>query len=227
MELSVKHTIMDVLPKLEQFTSRQAPFAIAKALTSTAKEVQAGLTGALPATFDRPTAWTRKAFAFKRAEKTDLTAWVFAKDSQAKYLRWQVQGGKRRVKGFEKRFDAMVRGEQPKGQALVPTRNVRLDASGNVSLATIRKMSQERNSSGKVGRYFIGQPKGAGKNAGLPAGIYARMNRNKRIELQMAFVQEPTYRKRLDMPGIGKRVVDQRFVANLRDAWAQAIRTAR
>lgn len=226
MQISVQHNIMAVMPKLDQFTSRQAPFAIAKALTSTAKLVQGELTAALPTAFDRPSAWTRKAFAIKPARKDTLTSWVFAKDSQARYLRYGVQGGQRKVKGFEKRFDALVKGEEPTGKALVPMRNVKLDAQGNVSLATIKRLSQT-NSSGKVGRYFVGKPKGAGKNAGAPIGVYARMNNNKRLQLQMAFVQEPTYRKRLDMQGIGARVVRARFANELRDAWALALKTAR
>lgn len=226
MEISVKHDVFNVLPKLAQFSSRQAPFAIAKALTSTAKQVQGALTTALPTAFNRPTSWTRRAFAITPARKDGLTAFVFAKDSQARYLKFGVRGGKRRVKGFEKKFDSLVRGEQPDGQALVPTRNVRLDSQGNVSLATIKRLSQT-NSSGKVGRYFVGKPKGAASNAGRPVGVYARIGNNKRLELQLAFVQQPTYRKRLDMSGIGGRVVRERFASNLRDSWAAAVRTAR
>jgi hypothetical protein len=226
MEISVQHNIMDVLPELDRFTSRQAPFAIAKALTTTAKQVQGQLTSALPTAFNRPTAWTRRAFAITPARKDTLTSWVFAKDSQARYLKFGVQGGRRRVKGFEKRFDGMVKGEKPDGQALVPTRNVRLDAQGNVSLATIKRMSQT-NSTGKVGRYFVGKPKGGGRNADLPVGVYARMGNNKRLEMQFAFMREPAYRKRLDMQGIGARTVRERFAANLRDSYAAAVRTAR
>lgn len=227
MEISVKHDVFKVLPKLEKFTSKQAPFAIAKALTNTAKNVQGELTTALPTAFNRPTAWTRRAFAITPARKDGLTAWVFAKDSQARYLKFGVRGGKRRVKGFEKRFEGMVQGEKPQGQALVPTRNVRLDSQGNVSMATIKRLSQAKNTSGKVGRYFVGKPKGGGANAGSPVGVYARIGNNKRIQLQMAFVEQPTYRKRLDMSGIGARVVRERFVSHLRASYAAAIRTAR
>lgn len=229
MELSVKHDIFKVLPKLEQFTSRQAPFAIAKALTATAKLVQGEVTAALPTAFDRPSAWTRKAFSMKRAEKSDLTAWVFAKDSQAKYLKPGVRGGARRVKGFEKRINAATEADdQAHAQKLVPTRNVRLDAQGNVSLATIRRIAAQANASkGGSKRYFVGQPKGDGANAGRGYGIYERTNKGKRIRALMVFAEPKGYRKRLDMPGIGARVVRREFVPQLQQAWAQAMRTAR
>lgn len=225
MELSVSSTIARVLPQLDQFTSRQAPFAIAKALTATAKAVQAELTKRTPTVFDKPNAFTRKAWAIQRADKQNLTAWVFAKDKQALYLKAQVQGGTRRIKGFEKKFGAV--GEHGPEDALVPTRNIRLDSTGGVSLAAIKRMSQGMNSSGKVGRYFVGKPKGEGKNAARGWGIYARVGNNQRLQAVMVFTKKPTYTPRLDMNAIGERVVNAQFVGELEAAWAQAIRTAR
>lgn len=225
MEISLKHTIKQVMPKLEQFTSRQAPFVIAKALTNTAQDVRKAYGAATPAVFDRPNAFTRGAWAMQPARKADLTAYVFAKDKQARYLKFQVQGGGRRIKGFEKRFGAI--GEHGPDDALVPTRNVRLDASGGVSLATIKRMQQQMTGGGKVGRYFLGKPKGGGKNAGRGVGIYARVAGNKKLEALMVFASTPRYSKRFDMRGIGKRTINGVFEARLKDAWAYALRTAR
>lgn len=228
MQISVESTIRTVLPKLNQFSSRQAPFTIAKALTSTAKAVQDELTKQLPNAFDRPNAFTRRAFAYTPARKDGLTAWVFAKDKQAKYLKFGVQGGGRRVKAFERRTGADTNADEIAGtQKLVPTRNVKLDQYGGVSLATIKRITQQKNSTGKYGRYFIGQPKGGGKNAGLSPGIYERYGNNKRIRALMVFVEPKAYRKRLDMQGIGGRVVRATFEDELRRAWAYALRTAR
>ncbi len=227
MNISVQSNISEVMPKLAQFTSKQAPFAIAKALTSTAKLVQSEISGQLPSVFDRPNPFTRRAFAIKPANKATLEAFVFAKDKQARYLKFQVQGGGRRVKGFEKRFGGEVAGQRPSSLTLVPGKAIKRDQFGGVSLATIKRMSTEKNSSGKVGRYFIGKPKGGGSNAGMPIGIYARTNNNKKIQLQMAFVDTPHYRKRLDMVGIGSRVIRKSFNDQLIAAWAQAMRTAR
>lgn len=224
MQITVTSTIAQVMPKLAQFTSRQAPFTIAKALTSTAKLVQAELTQQLPTAFDRPNAFTRRAFAVQAARKDGLQAIVFAKDQQARYLRFGVQGGGRRVKGFERRTAAGTQGDEQAGtQKLVPTRNVKLDQFGGVSLAAIKRMTQQTNSTGKYGRYFIGTPKGSNR----PAGIYERHGNNKRLKALMLFAEPKAYRKRLDMQGIGSRVVRARFEDELRKAWAYAMRTAR
>lgn len=223
MQITVTSTIAQVMPQLEKFTSRQAPFAIAKALTSTAKLVQAELTQQLPTAFDRPNAFTRRAFAVKAARKDGLEAIVFAKDKQARYLKFGVQGGGRRVKAFEKRTAAGTQGDEQAGtQKLVPTRNVKLDQFGGVSLAAIKRMTSQ-TMAGKHQRYFIGTPKGGNR----PAGIYERMGRNGKLKALMLFAEPKAYTKRLDMQGIGSRVVRSRFEAELRQAWAYAIRTSR
>ena len=225
MNISVESNIRQVMPQLEQFTSRQAPFTIAKALTNTAQLVRDEFKTQTPVAFDRPNAFTRNAWAMQKADKQTLTAMVFAKDQQARYLKFQVQGGQRRIKGFEKKFDSM--GKHGPDNALVPTRNIKLDSTGGVSLATIKRMSQNMNTKGTAGRYFIGKPKGAGKNAGRGWGIYARVGNNKRIEALMVFASKPQYKRRFDMSAIGGRVVDKVFVAQLQQAWAYAMRTAK
>ncbi len=223
MQITVTSNIKEVMPQLEQFTSRQAPFAIAKALTATAKLVQAEITTQLTTAFDRPNAFTQRAFAVQMARKDSLTAIVFAKDKQARYLKFGVQGGGRRVKAFERRVDATTQADDQAGTGkLVPTRNVRLDASGGVSLATIKRITQQGNR-----KYFIGKPKGQGMNAGRGFGIYERVAGGKRVKALMVFAEPKDYRKRLDMPGIGARVVRQRFDTELRNAWAMAMRTAK
>lgn len=228
MQITVQSNIAQVLPKLEQFTSRQAPFTIAKALTETAKHVRKAMGEATNTVFDRPTPFTRNAFAFLPARKDTLTATVFAKDKQARYLKFQVQGGGRRVKGFERRFGGEGQADEQSGlQHMVPTRNVRLNSYGGVSLATIKAMSRNLNSSGKAARYFIGKPQGAGQNAGRGYGIYARVGNNKRLEALMVFANKPQYRKRFDMTAIGGRVVNAQFESELRKAWQIALRTAR
>ncbi len=224
MDIIVQHDIKQMLPKLEQFSSRQAPFAIAKALTSTAKLVQAEVTNQIPVAFDRPNAWTRRAFTIQAARKQDLTAYVFAKRNQARYLKFGVQGGGRRVKGFERRVDAETNAdEQANAGKLVPTRNVKLDAQGNVSLATIKRITAQAQS--KKGKYFIGKPKGGKTNSARGYGIYERVG--PKIRMLMAFSEPKPYKTRLDLPGIGRKVVAANIAAQLEQAWSLAMRTAR
>lgn len=223
MQITVESNIKAIMPKLEQFTSRQAPFTIAKALTNTAMAVRKEMNTATTTAFDRPNPFTRSAFVFQKADKTNLTAFVFAKDKQARYLKFGVQGGGRRIKAFEKRIDATTNADADAGTGkLVPTRNVRRDSYGGVSLAQIKRMTQQGN-----GKFFIGKPQGAGMNAGRGYGIYERTSGGKRIKALMLFAEPQSYRKRLDMKGIGMRVVSKTFDNELRTAWAYAMKTAR
>lgn len=215
LTVNVKSDIEAVLRKLSAYDSRQMPFAIAKALTSTAKAVQKDLTAELPTAFTSPTAFTKKAFTIKAARKADLTAWVFAKDAQARYLAFGIQGGERRVKGFERRIDAM--GGDP-GVMLVPTRNVKRDSSGNISLATIKRIAGQSNSK----KYFIGTPKGGDR----PFGVYERMRAGK-LRALIIEADVGNYRKRLDLVGIGQRVIRTQFVRELQAAIDYAIATAK
>jgi len=215
ISFSVQSEINKVLKSIDPLTSKQMPFAIAKALTSTAKAVQKDITSELPTAFTSPTAFTKKAFTIKAARKTDLTAWVFAKDAQARYLAYGIQGGERRVKGFERRIDAMG-GEA--GVMLVPTKAVKRDASGNVSLATIRRIAGQSNSK----KYFVGTPKGNNRSF----GVYERMAGGK-LRALLIEADVGNYRKRLNMIGIGKRVIQSQFMRELEASIAQAIATAR
>lgn len=211
---SVKDDLDKITRNLDPMTSRQMPFAVARALTATAKEIQADTRKEVPKVFSRPTAFTRNAFAIKAARKTDLTAIVFAKDIQARYLAPGIQGSARRVKGFERKAQGLA--GEGQGRTLVPTRNVKLDASGNVSLATIKRIAGAKNSK----RYFVGSPKG-----GRPFGIYER----KAGGLQALFVEANVgqYDKRLDLEGLAAFRVRSSFMRNLHASMQQAMATAR
>jgi hypothetical protein len=213
--VNVQSELEKVIRQVGAFDRKQLPFAIAKALTATAKAVEKDTTAAVLTAFDRPTAFTRKAFTIKPARKTDLTAWVFAKDAQARYLAYGIQGGRRRVKGFERRIDAMG------GQGnvmLVPTKNVKRDSSGNVSLATIRRIAGQSNSK----KYFIGTPKGEGRSF----GVYER-GKAGTLKALLVETEVNTYRKRLDLMGIGQRVIKKQFTRELQASIAYAMATAR
>lgn len=181
------------------------------------------MTNELPKAFDRPNAFTRRAFAIKPARKDTLTAFVFAKDKQARYLKFGVQGGGRRVKAFEQRVGGGTNADEKAGTTkLVPTSNVRRDSQGGVSLATIKRITEQGG-----GRYFVGELKGDGQNAGRGIGIYERMQGGKRVRALMVFSEPKAYTKRLDMQAIGGRVVRSTFDNELRAAWSYAILTAK
>lgn len=221
LTLDVRSTgFEDAIKQLDMFGSKQMPFAIAKALTDTAKIVQAEVTTSLPSAFSVPTAFTQRAFTIRSARKTDLTAWVFAKDAQARYLAFGIQGGERRVKGFERRIDAMA---GKTGVMLVPTKNIKKNASGDVSLATIKRIAGQANNK----KYFIGTPKGrAPKRENYSFGVYER-GRNGKLKALLIEADVKSYRERLDMMGIGQRVIRATFMRALEASMAYAMATAR
>ena len=217
MQIAVTHTIKSVLPKLDGFTSKQAPFAIAKALTRTAMRARDNANKATKQYFDQPNAFTQRAFRFQGANKSNLTAIVFAQNLQARYLRFGIGGGVRRVKGFEKKFGADTGADETAGGALVPTKNIRLNASGNVPLSTIKRIQAQ------PGRYFVGQPKGGNR----PHGIYERKAGNKQLKALMVFQQPPRYRKRFPLEDVVAKTVKRHFAGELERAYREAVRTAR
>ena len=121
---SITLDIKSELPKAVAWTdamTKQLPFAISQALNQTAFDVRTALNGATNQYFDRPNRFTQSAFLYQRSSKRDLTATVYANADQgrdrARYLRYGIQGGQRRQKGFEKKFlaDVAATGRIPAG----------------------------------------------------------------------------------------------------------------
>lgn len=99
IELKVEIRGLKEVEALLKGYEKQMPFAIAKALTDTAKDVQTELMRTMPQVLDRPTKFTQRAFGVEKATKRSLQSRVFIKRIQAEYLRWQVEGGTRRDSG--------------------------------------------------------------------------------------------------------------------------------
>lgn len=124
LAVSIKHNIKDVKKTLDKVAQKQIPFAIAKALTLTAKAV-AGVEGReMQRELDRPTPFTMRAFGTTSATKSRQIATVFIKRDQWKYLRYQVKGGDRR----------------PAKRAVVVPEGIRLNQYGNMPKGAIQKL---------------------------------------------------------------------------------------
>jgi len=74
---------------------KQVEFAAVLAANEIAKDVQIGVERQLNADIDRPTPFTSKAFKINRANKKTLSSSVEIKPIQAKYLKYQIEGGTR------------------------------------------------------------------------------------------------------------------------------------
>lgn len=204
--------------RADDISKQQAPFAMAKAMTMTVRQAKTAEDAYVLSVFDRPTPFTQRGVAFTGATKRSLTASVFVKDAQAKYLQPEAEGGKRQFKTFEERF-------AEGGNALValPGRGVTTNQYGNISKATIKRIARDVNTSGKAKRFFMGKPKGHD----LPAGIYTRTNNNTQITPLLVFATAAVYEKRFKFSEVGVMTITAQFESNLVAAWADAMRTAK
>lgn len=191
---------------ISRTAQRQAEKAAAVALTRTAWDVQKGLVSEMRDTFDRPTPFTLRAFRVDAAKASNLEALVWAMPLQARYLFWQIEGGDRSSKGFERKMNLFG------GEVALPGDGAKLDQFGNMSRAFIKRVLSDLNSGGTDKRFFSGRPKGRG---GLPEGVYARTNNNKRLTPLMVFASDATYEKRFNASAIGKQTVDRVFESRL------------
>lgn len=227
---TLRLSLKSELPKAQRWTAamtRQLPFATSQALNSVAFDARVAINGATRQYFDRPAPFTQRAFFVRKSSKRRLEALVFAEAApgrdRARYLRFGIQGGQRVQKGFERRFLAEVVGSRriPAGSQLVPTGLVRLNAQGNVSLATIKRIQKGLATKGN-GTFFIGTPKGGNR----PPGIYRR-SKGQLFPYFIAIDQRARYERRFPIDQIGGKVAARRFGPYLRSSLERALATAR
>jgi len=190
--------IKSELPKAIRWTdamTKQLPFAIAKAMTESAKKAQVALKAQIPRYVDRPTPFTMNATFVRFASPKKLEAWVGFKDFASKgtpatkYLQPMIAGGPRRQKSSERQLVAA--GVIPSGSFIMPAdvTPLKLNAYGNLSggiytqmLSRLKALGEqgytanvsgsERSQAKRSDRdYFAGRPNNK------PFGIYARLGK--------------------------------------------------
>ena len=221
--ISVKDNIREVMSFTDRLGS-QYRFAVAKALTDTAREAaREELPKQAERDLDSPTPFTKQGFFFTPARKDSLTAVVGAKDRQSTYLHYQVRGGTRRPNRKALRLPSEVElnqfGNMPKG---LVAQLIRRAQEGKRATKT---QSARFGVSQKVD-LFYGDP-----GDDRPPGIYKRVplpgNRNRLVPIVVFPEQPARYSPRFDFAGAVQRTVRTRFVLNLRRAVALARATAR
>lgn len=206
MKVDIQITgIKELISKMNDLEKSQVPFAMAKALTKTAQDVQAAEVKVLQSSLDRPTPYTLKSLYVKPATKKDLSAMVYFKDKSsagkgnpaANYIQPQVQGGKRNLKRFESALRRI--GVLPNGMYVAPGSDCPLDAYGNIPASFIvqilsymrafgeqgykanitdkRKAALAKGSKRRQGfEYFVSYGKGTWSGRQhLPPGIWKRV----------------------------------------------------
>jgi len=228
--MAIVLTIDQDLAKATAWTKtvkKQLPFATSVAINNTAFDVRKSLNSGTRGAFKSPVKFTQSAFLVQKSKKRQLFAIVFAQDKagkdRARYLRFGIQGGQRPQKGMEVFFERGIPndGTIPSGAFFVPTGLVKTNAAGNVTRATLKRISKGMNSSPRGG-FFIGTPRGGNRSP----GIYRR-SRGKLQPYFIATINRPDYRPRFDIQSIGAKVVERRFSIYFNKSLSKALSTAR
>ena len=131
MRVTITSDFSKLRSKLSKIQTKQLPFANALALTNTAKAAKAGVIKQMDKDLDRPTPFTKSGVLVTRANKKNQTAVVSLKEIQAKYLKYQIDGGIRQAK-----LGAPV---------LVPGNKLRLNKYGNIARNKFRGTKTSKN----------------------------------------------------------------------------------
>lgn len=139
LTIGAKVVMRDVLEALQNAQS-QIPFASAKGLTDTIKDVRDDEYKEMRKVFQMPTPYTLRSLFVKPATKARLEASTWLKDGNRPqhYLLPQIEGGGRPLKRFEQRL--VMHGYMRHDQRAVPAAGAKLDAYGNMSKGQITQI---------------------------------------------------------------------------------------
>jgi hypothetical protein len=210
--LSIKvNGLENVQRYMEALHQNQLPFAIAKALTKTAQDVQAKVIAGLPSQFTLRTKWyqpnTPYGFKVEKATKINLSAKVYTK---APWMQLQETGGIKQVPGKRLAIPFLEKQGSRPGIVFGVKRTKR----------DLIMKSQKPQALGS--KAFILK----GKKGDLLA---MRTGRGKRSILRILYGLEPkaNIKARLHFAETAQQVVDQGWRRNFEEAIEYALRTAR
>lgn len=200
MKLNISRNTKEVQRGLNDVARRQIPFATALAINDVLGDIKKNWEKRLRKEIDRPTPFTLRAFAIRRASKRNLRGMVFAKRIQADYLRWLEEGGNR----------------APKRRAILVPVNQRLNKYGNMPRGAVRRTVAKPKT-------FSGKPKGGRR----PAGIWERVSGGNQLRLLVHYADRARYTPRLNLiPGAAKTAT-VRLPGAMLKAMRRAMRSAR
>lgn len=271
-DLSALQRVADRVAQVPERARR----TMATALTRTAIKVRDAEVAEMRDSFDRPTRFTLNALyvspaqadgaintlitgadgaqQLQRIGTRDIEARVGIKDdtggqrSAIDWLRWQIRGGLRTPKAFERLL--MSAGAMPDDRRAVPGRFAKLDAFGNMSRGQIvqilsqlridsssgstrslprlsfddrkvdrnRKLVVIRRARQRAGGEYVAFPNGRGK---LRPGIYLFDRFNREAMPVLLFVSKAEYEPRFDFQGTARYAIQRHLGPEVAIALAQ------
>ncbi|MCX5876630.1 MAG: hypothetical protein NT087_10140 [Deltaproteobacteria bacterium] len=174
--------IQSVQEMLKQYPA-QASRALETAIDKTAREIKDAIKQVLPQVFSSPTPYTMNSLQFTPTKGHNMQASVWFKEPDRMgqhYLVPEVEGGPRRLKGFELALG---------GNTFIPSQMAKLDRYGNLPYGTIvqilsvlgraehvagfsSNITSRSKKTNRKPRDYVYLPNGSGK---LPPGIYQRV----------------------------------------------------
>jgi hypothetical protein len=224
--------------KLAASLSRQAKqvaYASAVALTRTGQDLRSAIPAALEDALDKPTDFTKRGTYLLAARKDNLAAEVGFRPIQARYMRYQIEGGIYEPKQGGIKLPGEIQlnafGNIPRGTIAALKRAAKDGTLG----ATVRKrlgVTGDRRKGAAPIQLFYGQPTGPGWEK-APVGIWRRIPpaspgaKGKLIPVVVFEQTKAVYRRRFDLLGLGQTTVDRRFAQHFDRELSKALATAR
>lgn len=239
MAVGISLNIKSELPNAERWTkahSKQLAYSVSQALNAAAggskfiknsknHNAISAFQDVAKQRLDRPKPQTVQGLrTSKLANKRSLSALIEPKTkpfARMRYIAGNVYGGVRPQKSWERELISKSLDPFPAGARLVPTGKLKPDRYGNISRGKLRAIERGLGHKYKRGgSYFIGQPKGTGREL----GVYQRMGGNKTLRPVFLLEQTPDYRAILPAIPAMRREVSRNFGRYLRTQLAVNVR---
>jgi hypothetical protein len=211
---------------------KQLPFAAVYAMTLTARDVKTEEQAVMRRVFDRPTPYAMNALMVRHATKQTMVASVEYKDGfggtpAKRFLNPHVNGGARSLKSHELQIAPLLR----TSSYLVPARGMPVNAHGNVTGGTFRKIISQLKVSPDPITNASGSARSRRKRKAVSYFVSATKDivferRGKDVKPALIGVRAPVYSKRFPFYETAARVVAQRMPVNFEIAFQRTMATS-
>ena len=230
MQIDIRSNIREVMADVAEIHRRHIPFATIYGLTLTGRDVKDEEVSVMKRVFDRPTPYTLNALWAWKATRNNPVSTVEFKTGGGtpakRFLNPEVHGGLRSQRSSERQIAPLLRGYG----YLVPARGTPLNAYGNVTGGTMRKVISQLKVSSDPTANASGSKRSKRKRKTAAFFVPKRGNmvmerKGDQVKPFLIAVRAPHYRKRFPFYETAERVVAARMDKNFTIALERAIST--